>query len=95
LIQAAVGLLHFVNGNLRGAAKLYRSSRDYMARYGSPYLGLDTMAFWQAMDRCFAGALAAVNGNERVEINPSLIPEIRLDPPPASWPDPESFVEHE
>ena len=31
LIQAAVGLCHFGNGNLGGAVKLYRSSRDYMA----------------------------------------------------------------
>src|SRR5437667_12233725 len=54
LIQAAVGLLHFVNGNLRGAAKLYRSSRDYMGRYGSRYLGLDLSDFWQQMERCFA-----------------------------------------
>src|SRR5437868_2828922 len=34
LIQAAVGLCHFCNGNVRGAAKLYHSSRDYMSRYG-------------------------------------------------------------
>src|SRR3954471_16106054 len=58
LIQAAVGLCHFCNGNLRGAAKLYRSSRDYMAKYGSPYLGLDQEAFWSAMAKCFAPVLA-------------------------------------
>ena len=34
LIQAAVGLCHFSNGNLGGAAKLYRSSRDYMEACG-------------------------------------------------------------
>src|SRR5947209_6840093 len=33
LIQAAVGLCHFCNGNVRGAVKLYRSSRDYMQRF--------------------------------------------------------------
>ena len=55
LIQAAVGLCHFDNGNLPGAAKLYSSSRDYMLRFGSPYLGLDQDAFWRAMDLCFAG----------------------------------------
>src|SRR5580658_503791 len=38
LIQAAVGLCHFANGNLRGAAKLYASSRAYMERYGSSCL---------------------------------------------------------
>src|SRR4051794_2522850 len=41
LIQAAVGLCHFCNGNVRGAVKLYHSSKDYMVRYGSPFLGLD------------------------------------------------------
>src|ERR1700674_1570492 len=46
LIQAAVGLLHFCNGNARGAVKLYHSSRDYMGRYGSPHLGLNVTAFW-------------------------------------------------
>ena len=44
LIQAAVGLFHYSGGNVRGAAKLYRSSRAYMEPYGSPYLGLDTAA---------------------------------------------------
>ena len=33
LIQAAVGLCHFCNGNIRGAVKLYNSARDYMARF--------------------------------------------------------------
>ena len=37
LIQAAVGLLHFVNGNVRGAVKLYQSSRAYLETYGSPH----------------------------------------------------------
>jgi len=45
LIQAAVGLCHFCNGNMRGAAKLYKSSREYMMRFGTPYMGLDQTAF--------------------------------------------------
>ena len=57
LIQAAVGLCHFCNGNVRGAAKLYRSSRDYMQRYASPFWGLDQEAFWGQMERCFAPIL--------------------------------------
>src|SRR3979490_1033221 len=36
LIQAAVGLCHFGNGNLNGAVKLYNSSRDYMRGGGPP-----------------------------------------------------------
>src|SRR5919206_3766700 len=41
LIQAAVGLCHFCNGNIRGAVKLYHSSREYLRRYGPHHLGLD------------------------------------------------------
>src|SRR5713226_7119694 len=59
LIQAAVGLLHFCNGNVRGAAKLYHSSRAYMAKYANPYLGLDQGIFWAAMERCFTPLLTA------------------------------------
>jgi hypothetical protein len=94
LIQAAVGLLHFGNGNLRGAIKLYGSSRDYMERYGSPYLGLDTKEFWRQMEHCFAGVLAG-GPDGRVDLDAGLIPEIKLDPPPASWPDPAEYVEHD
>jgi predicted metal-dependent hydrolase len=95
LIQAAVALLHFGNGNLRGAVKLYRSSRDYMERYDSPYLGMDWRVFWQQMDRCFAEVLAGTDPDRRLELEVALIPEIQLDPPPASWPDPADFVEHD
>ena len=93
LIQAAVGLLHFVNGNKRGAAKLYRSSRDYMARYGGHYLGLDAAAFWQQMEICFAPVLEATDSDRAPEIDEQQIPEIRLEPPPAGWPDPADFLD--
>ncbi len=94
LIQAAVGLCHFCNGNVRGAAKLYRSSREYMERYGSPFLGLDQDAFWAGMARCFAPLLE--EGPER-RIAPveDDIPEIALHPEPAEWPDPAQFLEEE
>ena len=96
LIQAAVGLCHFANGNLRGAAKLYASSRDYMAPFGSPYLGLDTAAFWTQMERCFAALLAQPDADRHVlHLDESQVPEITLDPLPESWPDPEEFVEAE
>jgi predicted metal-dependent hydrolase len=95
LIQAAVGLCHFCNGNLRGAAKLYRSSRDYMWRYGTPFLGLDQEAFWGQMERCFAEVLASADPPRGVEIREELIPTIALDPPPDHWPDPDAFLEHE
>jgi hypothetical protein len=88
LIQAAVGLYHFGNGNLGGAAKLYRSSRDYMAPYLPRYLGLDTEAFWAQMGRCFAGLLGPGEPDRSLRPEEGLMPVIVLDPPPARWPDP-------
>jgi predicted metal-dependent hydrolase len=95
LIQAAVGLCHFCNGNMRGAHKLYRSSRDYMERYPSPHLGLDIAGFWQQMERCFAELLASTDPNQRFEPDDDLLPNITLEPPPASWPDANDFLEDE
>ncbi|HXG13323.1 MAG TPA: DUF309 domain-containing protein [Gemmataceae bacterium] len=91
LIQAAVALFHFVNGNLGGAVKLYRSSRAYMEPYGSPYLGLDTAAFWQQMERCFAPLLGPLAPDRSLRPDESLMPVIALEPPPASWPDPADY----
>lgn len=96
LIQAAVALCHFGNGNLRGAAKLYRSSRDYMNRFGSPFLGLDQHTFWKDMDLCFADVpRGAETGDRSVQLREEVIPEISLDPAPDAWPDPEPFLEEE
>ncbi len=92
LIQAAVGLCHFGNGNLRGAVKLYRSSRDYMEPCGSPFLGLDAVAFWRQMERCFTEVLTATESDRRVELDESLLPTLLLDPPPEAWPDPHDFL---
>ena len=41
LIQVAVSLHHFCNGNVRGAKKLYHSSRAYLDPYRSVHLGCD------------------------------------------------------
>src|SRR5258708_6790960 len=86
LIQAAVGLYHFNNGNVGGAVKLYHSSRAYMQPYPSPHAGLDVTAFWKAMRICFGPIL---NGDPSKGTRPdeTLIPTIRLDPEPDAWPD--------
>ena len=94
LIQAAVGLFHFTNGNLGGALKLYRSSRDYMEPCGSPFLGLDASAFWRQMERCFAPLLAGT-ADRSVRPDPALLPAIVLEPPPQAWPDPEDYLDEE
>jgi predicted metal-dependent hydrolase len=93
LIQAAVGLHHFSNGNLRGAAKLYHSAGDYMQRFGTNYQGLDVAAFWRQMERCFAEVLATPDLDHRVPLDEALIPTITLDPAPPSWPDLADFEE--
>jgi uncharacterized protein len=95
LIQAAVGLCHFCNGNVRGAVKLYHSSRDYMHRVGSLHLGLNQDEFWEAMQRCFAELLAIPDPPRGTPIREELIPEITLAPPPPEWPDPAAFLEPE
>jgi predicted metal-dependent hydrolase len=95
LIQAAVGLFHFGNGNLRGALKLYRTSRTYMEGLPSPYLGLDINAFWQQMATCFASLSANPDPDRHLRPDETLIPVIQLDPPPESWPDPADFASQE
>jgi uncharacterized protein len=95
LIQAAVGLCHFCNGNLRGATKLYHSSREYMARYPSAFLGLDQRAFWEQMERCFALLLAPDAPARGLEVPEDPIPTIGLAPAPAEWPDPAAYLEDE
>src|SRR6266852_798977 len=92
LIQAAVGLCHFCNGNVRGAVKLYHSSRDYMKRYGSPFMGLDQEAFWGQMQSCYADLLALAEPTRAVTIEEERIPTMELIPPPDVWPEPEAFL---
>ena len=46
LIQAAVALYHWGNGNWRGAQRLFHSGRKYMAAYPEPHLGLAIGRFW-------------------------------------------------
>lgn len=83
LIQAAVALYHFGNGNLRGARKLHGSVHGYLEPYGPKYLGLDLETFLREFDACLAGVTSAPDGAPVAELDPELLPEIRLDPPPA------------
>jgi predicted metal-dependent hydrolase len=82
LIQAAVALHHFGNGNIRGARKLYHSARSYLEPYRPNHLGLDLEKFFAQLEACFAQVLASHEEFPRIEIDPELIPEIHLDPPP-------------
>ncbi len=95
LIQAAVGLCHFHNGNLGGAAKLYRSSRDYMDALGERFLGLDLPAFWRGMEECFRPVLGPEPPPRETRPDPARVPRLRLTPEPDRWPDPEEYLPEE
>ena len=82
LIQAAVALHHFGNGNIRGAKKLYYGSRGYLEHYRPFHMGLDLEKFLAEMDTCFAAVVASVEEFPQIEIVADHIPEIHLDPPP-------------
>jgi len=84
LIQAAVALHHFGNGNIRGARKLYYSTRDYLEPYRPTHMGLDLDTFLQEFERCFAAVTASSEEFPRIDVEPDLIPEIHLDPPATS-----------
>ena len=81
LIQAAVALHHFGNGNIRGAKKVYLSSRNYLEAYLPAHHGLDLEAFLAQFDRCFAEVAAAGEEFPQIELQADLLPEIHLDPP--------------
>lgn len=78
LIQAAVALHHFGNGNIRGARKVYETSRTYLADYPAHYLGLDLETFLSQYAACFAEAMANRDERPQVDLVPDLIPEIHL-----------------
>jgi hypothetical protein len=86
LIQAAVALHHFGNGNIRGARKVYNSSVVYLNDYRPRYLGLDLDAFLQQYEACFADVLASIEEFPKVDIVPDRIPEIHLQGPAESSP---------
>ena len=80
LIQAAVALHHFGNGNTRGARKLYHSSSRYLEEFRPSHMGLDVERFLDAMTRCFADVIASDEEYPDVTLSAELIPEIHLGP---------------
>jgi len=72
LIQAAVALYHWGNGNRAGADRLLASGRRYMEPYRPKYHGLDVDLFWLQMEQAMMPA--------------GPRPLIGLDPPPDRWP---------
>jgi predicted metal-dependent hydrolase len=83
LIQVAVALHHFGNGNIRGARKLYHSSKAYLEPYRPGQQGVDLDKLLAEFECCFADILATQEEFPKIDIVPDLIPEIHLNPPPA------------
>ena len=92
LIQVAVGICHFCNGNVRGAVKLYHSSRDYLQAYDSPTYGLDLNDFLKRLELCFSELLHHPQPDVSITPDENLLPEIELVDPPDEWPEVSVFL---
>lgn len=80
LIQAAVALFHFENGNFHGARKLAEGAHRYLEPYGPKHLGLDIEGFFRAFDAFLAPVWTSEPGRTaRVSDQPP--PQIHLQPP--------------
>ena len=79
LIQAAVALLHFGNGNLGGAKKVYLTSRKYLEAYSPEYSGLNVSRFLEDMAYCFQ---ELIDNQEKfptgIELQDERIPKISI-----------------
>jgi predicted metal-dependent hydrolase len=78
LIQVAVCLHHFGNGNIRGARKLYHSSRGYLEAYRPVYRGIDIDQLLRELQVCCQEILESSDEYPQIEIVPDRIPEIHL-----------------
>ena len=78
LIQVAVCLHHFGNGNTRGAKKLYLSSVGYLQEYRPKHLGLDLEKLFREFAACLKAVMESTEEFPKIDIEPDLIPEIHL-----------------
>ncbi|MDA0285178.1 MAG: DUF309 domain-containing protein [Planctomycetota bacterium] len=79
LIQAAVALFHFGNGNLGGARKMYNSAREKLDLYPSPYMAMNLERFCTDLQHSFQELLdAGTTYPDGVELRDDRIPLIYL-----------------
>ena len=76
LVQASVALHHFEEGNLEGAAKLYRGHRRSLAGFLPQHNGLDVAGFLQDMQACLQPVLRR---DPEARFDPKTLPRIALD----------------
>ena len=80
MIQAAVALHHFGNGNIGGARKVYKSCRTYLDQYAPEYSGLPLETFLAELEACFREVIDSDERFPDIAIDPERIPEIHLKP---------------
>lgn len=78
LIQVAVCLHHFGNGNIRGAKKLYHGCRGYLEDYRPHFEGIDVEKLLSELQVCCAEILESQEEFPKIDIDPEKIPEIQL-----------------
>ncbi len=79
LIQVAVCLHHFGNGNIRGARKLYHTSCRYLEAYLPSHEGLDVEKLIRELTVCCQEFLESDEEFPQTEIIVEKIPEIHLE----------------
>ena len=84
LIQIALGLHHFRNGNTRGARKLYVSCQRYLNGLRPRHQGVDLDQLMSELDACCAELIACQDETPRVQVEEALLPRIRWEPPGSS-----------
>jgi predicted metal-dependent hydrolase len=82
LIQVAVCLHHFGNGNIRGSRKLYHSSCKYLEPHLPVHLGLDVEKLIRELTHCCQQFLESDEEYPQAEIEVEKIPEIHLEENP-------------
>ena len=78
LIQVAVCLHHFVNGNIRGAKKLFDSSTNYLRPYAPRYANVDVDRLLKELEHCCEEILASTEEFPKIDIDPDKIPDIHF-----------------
>jgi hypothetical protein len=76
LIQTAVALYHLTSRNLRGARRMFFSSRGYLAPYPSVHQGIELARLLQDMQMCFSPVLDNVTEQGTPAIHHGSVPRI-------------------
>jgi len=79
LIQSAVGLYHFGNGNLGGARKMYHAAVEKLRPYAPEYWGLNLRKLLADLQHCFQELLDANDGYPAgVELRDERVPRMEF-----------------